>query len=169
MNSSHLLSPTRLFTLYEAREITREQWLEGMRQHFLLCFEEIEEDLSDPKLAFLERWRCRAAAKQLLKYHTEAELREVFVALSFIDDFPPATYLWNADQLESPMYCFLRERREPVLRFIEVQISRMTAHVTIEYGNLKKKERVQESIGMRRDWLGVMVVESRDYHKATTL
>ena len=62
MNASHLLSPTRLFALYEAREITREQWLEGMRQHFLLCFEEIEEDLSDPKLAFLERWRCRAAA-----------------------------------------------------------------------------------------------------------
>lgn len=162
MNASHLLSPNRLFALYDAREITREQWVEGMRQHFLLCFEEIEEDLTNPKLALLERWRCRTAAKSLLKHHTEAELREVFMALSFIDDFPPATYLWNADQLETPMYCFLRERREPVLRFIEVQISRMRAHVTIEYGNLKKKERVQERIEMRRNWQGVMVVESRD-------
>ena len=162
MNSNHLLSPNRLFTLYDAGEITREQWLEGIRQHFLLCFAEIEQDLSDPKMAFLERWRCRAAAKQLLKNHTEAELREVFMALSFMDDFPPATYLWNADQLETPMYCFLREKREPVIRFTDIQISRMTAKVTIEYGNLKKNERVQERIGLRRDWQGIMVVESRD-------
>lgn len=169
MNSSYLLSPNRLFALYGAGEITREQWREGMRQHFLLCFEEIQEDLSNPKLALLERWLCRAAAKHLLKHHTEAELREIFMALSFIDDFPPSTYLWNADQLESPMYSFLRERREPVLRFIEVQISRMKAHVTIEYGNLKKKERVQECIGLRRNWKGIMVVESRDYNGATIL
>lgn len=162
MNSGQLLSPTRLFALYDAGEITREQWLEGMRQHFLLCFKEIQEDLSQPKLALLERWRCRAAAKQLLKRHTEAELREVFLALSYIDDFAPATYLWNADQLESPMFSFLRERREPVLRFLDVQISRMTARVTIEYGNLNKKERIQESIVMRRDWQGIMVVEYRD-------
>lgn len=162
MSSSYLLSPNRLFALYDAKEITREQWIEGMRQHFLLSFVEIEEDRSNPKMALLERWRCHAAAKHLLKHHTEAELREVFVALSFIDDFPPATFLWNADQLESAMYCFLREKREPVLRFLDVQISRLTAQVTIEYGNLKKNERVQERIGMRRNWLGVMVVESRD-------
>jgi len=162
MTSSYLLSPTRLFALYDAGEITREQWLEGMRQHFLLCFEEIEEDFSNPKMALLERWRCRDAAKHLLKFHTEAELREVFMALSLLDNFPPATYLWNADQLETPMYCFLREKRQPVLRFIEVQITRMTAHLTIEYGNLKRKERLQERIVMRRNWLGIMVIESRD-------
>ena len=162
MNASHLLSPNRLFALYDAKEITREQWLEGMRQHFLLCFEEIEQDLSNPKLALLERWRCGAAAKRLLKSHTEAELREVFMALSYLDDFPPATYLWNADQRETRMYCFLRERREPVLRFLEVKISRLTAQVTIEYGNLNKKERVQESIGLRRNWQGIMTVESRE-------
>jgi len=162
MKSNHLLSPNRLFALYDAREITREQWIEGMRQHFLLCFKEIEEDFSDPDMAFLERWRCSAAAKALLKKHTEAELREVFMALSLIDDFPPATYLWNADQLETPMYCFLREKREPVLRFIEVQITRMTARVMVEYGNLNKKERVRERIRLQRDWKGIMVVESRD-------
>ena len=120
MNSRYLLSPNRLFALYDAGEITREQWLEGMRQCALFCFKEIEEDLSDPKMAFLERWQCRAAAKRLLKKHTESELREVFTALSYIDDFPPATYLWNADQLETPMYYFLREKCEPVLRFIEI-------------------------------------------------
>ena len=161
MNSSHLLSPNRLFTLYDAGEITREQWLEGMRQHFLLCFAEIEQDLSDPKMAFLERWRCRAAAKHLLKNHTEAELREVFMALSFMDDFPPATYLWNADQLDIPLHCFLREKRAPVLRFFNVQIRRLTAELTIEYGGVKSKERTRETISLRRDWRGTMVVESR--------
>lgn len=162
MDSQQLTSPNRLFALYDAGEITRDQWREGMRQHFLLALREIEEERSDPKLALMERWRCRSTAKRLLKDHTEAELREVFMALAEIDDFPPATYLWNADQLETPLYCFMREKREPVLRFIKLRISRMTASVTIEYGGLNANERVQERITMRRDWRGVMVLESRD-------
>ncbi len=162
MKPHHLPSPNRLFAWYESGQITREQWREGMRHQFLLALKEIEEDRSNPKLALLERWRCKSAARKILKNHTEAELREIFMSLAEIDDFPPANYLWNADQLDAPLYCFLREKREPVLRFSQVQICRLTADITIEYGGLNAKHRIQERITMRRDWRGIMVIESRE-------
>ena len=162
MNPQHIPSPNRLFAWYESGQITIEQWREGMRHQFLLALKEIEEERSDPKLAFMERWRCKHAARKLVKYHTEAELREIFVSLAEIDDFPPANYLWNADQPETPLYCFLREKREPIIRFLNVQINRLTANITIEYGGADIKQRIQEKITMRRDWRGVMVAESRE-------
>lgn len=84
------------------------------------------------------------------------------MSLSEIDDFPPATYLWNADQLDIPLYCFLRERRSPVLRFPSLTIRRLSADLTIEYGGVKSKDRVRETMRLRRDWRGVMIVESRE-------
>lgn len=162
MQSSHLVSPPRLLKLYQSGRITRAQWLEAMRLHFLLALKEIQEDRSEPKRAKLETWRCKNAARRLLREHTQAELREVFMALAELDDFPPATYLWNADQLDVPLHCLLREKREPVLRFSNVIIRRLTAELTIEYGGIKKKDRIRESITLRRDWRGTMTVESRE-------
>lgn len=161
MKRQNMPSPNRLYKWYQAGKITRPQWLEGMRRHFLLALDEISEDRSDPQRALLETWRCKSAARRLTKDHAEAELREVFMSLSEIDDFPPATYLWNADQLDIPLHCFLREKRAPVLRFFNVQIRRLTAELTIEYGGVKSKERTRETISLRRDWRGTMVVESR--------
>ncbi len=162
MKLQHSPSPNRLYRWYQEGKITRPQWLEGMRQHFLLALKEISEDRSDPQRALLETWRCKNAARRLKKEHTEAELREVFMSLSELDDFPPATYLWNGDQLDIPLHCFLREKRAPVLRFPKVSIRRLTAEVTIEYGAVKTKDRMRETIYLRRDWRGTMVVESRD-------
>ena len=162
MNDANLISPHRLLKLYRAEKITRAQWLAGMRMHFLLALKEIEENRSEPKRAIMESWRCKNAARRLLRGHTQSELREVFMALSDLDDFPPATYLWNADQLDVPLHCLLREKNEPVLRFPEVQIRRLTADLVIEYGGLKKKDRTREKISLRRDWRGTMVVESRE-------
>ncbi|MCP5536861.1 MAG: hypothetical protein H7A51_11605 [Akkermansiaceae bacterium] len=157
-----LIAPNRLLAYYRAGTITRTQWLHGMRQHFLLAFAEIEEDRSDPKRALLETWRCKNAARRLKKNHTEAELREVFLSLSALDDFPPATYLWNADQRDVPLHCFLREKRTPVLRFGKMEIHRLTARLIIEYGGLKAKDCLREKIHMRRDWRGTLIVESRE-------
>ena len=162
MKRQHVPSPNRLYHWYQAGKITRPQWLEGMRQHFLLALKEINEDRSDPQRALLETWRCKNAARRLKKQHTEAELREIFISLSELDDFPPATYLWNGDQLDIPLHCFLREKRAPVLRFPKIDIRRLTAEVTIEYGGVKSKDRIRETICLRRDWRGTMVVESRD-------
>jgi hypothetical protein len=157
-----LIAPNRLLAWYRSGKITRVQWLEGMRQQFLLALLEIEEDRSDPHRAMLETWRCKTAARRLLKNSSEAELREVFVALSEIDDFAPATYLWNADQRDIPLHCFLREKREPVLRFRKMDISRLRAKLIIEYGGRKASQRVRETIVLRRDWRGSLMVESRE-------
>ena len=162
MGRQHLSSPNRLLDWYRSGKITRAQWLEGMRRQFLLALTEIEQDRTDPRRARLETWRCKNAARRLKRDHSEAELREVFMSLSEIDDFPPATYLWNADQLDIPLYCFLRERRSPVLRFSKLTIRRLTADLTIEYGGVKSKDRIRETMRLRRDWRGVMVVESRE-------
>lgn len=86
------------------------------------------------------------------------------MSLSQLDDFPPANYLWNADQRETPIYSMLREKRAPVLKFKEVQIYRLSAKITIEYGSLKPRNRVVETIQLRRDWRGIMVVEDRTSH-----
>ncbi len=162
MKRQHVPSPNRLYHWYQTGKITRPQWLEGMRQHFLLALQEINEDRSDPQRAILETWRCKNAARRLTKEHTESELREVFMSLSELDNFPPSTYLWNADQLDIPLHCFLREKRAPVLRFTKMVIRRLTAELSIEYGGVKPKERIRETISLRRDWRGTMVVESRD-------
>jgi hypothetical protein len=162
MSHPPLIPPNRLLAWYRAGTITRAQWLEGMRQQFLLALAEIEADRVQPKQALLETWRCRNAARRLTRNHTEAELREVFVSLSEIDDFPPASYLWNADQTDIPLHCFLRERRIPILRFKRINIHRLAAKLTIQYGGPKAKDCILETIHLRRDWRGVMIVESRE-------
>lgn len=162
MKRQNIPSPNRLSQWYQTGKITRPQWLEGMRQHFLIALKEISEDRSDPKRAILETWRCKNAARRLTRHHTESELREVFMSLSELDDFPPSNYLWNADQLDIPLHCFLRERRAPVLRFPKIEIRRLTADLIIEYGGIKTKERICEVISMRRNWRGTMIVDSRE-------
>lgn len=162
MSQPGLIPPNRLLAWYRAGSITRAQWLEGMRHQFLLVLSEIEADRMQPRQALLETWRCRNAARRLTRNHTEAELREVFVSLSEIDGFPPASYLWNADQVDIPLHCFLRERRAPILRFKRMVIHRLAAKLTIQYGGPKPRDCVQETIHLRRDWRGVMVVEFRE-------
>lgn len=162
MSRPSLIPPNRLLAFYRAGTITRAQWLEGMRQQFQLALAEIEQDRAQPRQALLETWRCRNAARRLKRKHTEAELREVFMVLSEVDDFPPATYLWNADQLDIPLHCFLREKRVPIIRFPKIQIHRSSAKLTIEYGGLKSKYRIRETMQLRRDWRGTMIVESRE-------
>lgn len=162
MSQSSLISPNRLLAWYRSGHITQAQWRAGMKLQFKLALREIQEDRGDPQRALLETWRCKAAARRLLKEHSEAELREVMVALSEIDDFPPATYLWNADQRDIPLHCFLREKRAPVLRFRQMEISRSRAKLTIEYGSRKSKDSDRETITLRRDWRGTLMVESRE-------
>jgi hypothetical protein len=158
-----LISPNKLLTWYQSGSITRKQWLAGMRLQLLQALTEIAEDGKNPEGALMERLRCRNAARRLTKKHSETELREVFMSLSHLDDFPPANYLWNADHLETPIHTMLREKRVPVLKFNDIEIHRLSAKLTIEYGDLKAKKRTRERIHLRRDWRGVMIIEDREY------
>lgn len=157
------IPPNQLLAWYRSGKISQQQWRDGMQLQFILALKEIQQDRSQPKLALLENWRCRAAAKRLLRDSSEAELREVMMALAEIEDFSPAVYLWNADQRSTPLHCFLREKREPVLRFSKMQISRLRAELCIEYGGCKNKNSSKENIILRRDWRGTLVLESRTH------
>ena len=108
-----LISPNRLLAWYQSGAITRKQWLGGMRLQLLEALREISEDTANPQAALMERLRCRNAARKLTHKHTEAELREVFISLSQLDDFPPANYLWNADQLDTLCTAYLGKNEFP--------------------------------------------------------
>lgn len=160
--SQPLISPPRLFEMYERGVIGRDAWLDGMRAHFLQALREIQTEMRDPQESWFERMRCSMAARRALRDCRESELREVLVALSWLDDFPPAPYLWNADQMDAPLSCFFRESRWPVLRINKVQIARLQAELVVEYGSVKKSHRQRESFLFKRDWRGQLKLESRE-------
>jgi hypothetical protein len=45
-----------------------------------------------------------------------------------------------------------------------VLILRQSAKITIEYGELKPRNRTLETIQLRRDWRGVLIIEDRQRH-----
>ncbi|WP_377177891.1 hypothetical protein [Rubritalea tangerina] len=57
----------------------------------------------------------------------------------------------NAVRVNNRFHCFLREKRAPVLRFLKIEIHRLTAKLTIEYGGKKFKDLIRETIHLRRD------------------
>ena len=156
-----LRAPNRLLSGLKNGTISHEKWREGMSQHCHHAITEAEQDHAQPKLALLETWRCKVAAKKLLKKNSEAELREVFIALSELEHFPPSHYLWNADQTETPLYCFVRMKREPVLRFTQLKITQLSAEIDIQYGYGKSSELNHETIQFERDWRGQLILKSR--------
>ncbi len=129
--------------------------------HCLQALRDIQQDRLDPHRAWMETLRCKMAAKRLLKKNSEADIREVLMALSWVEDFPMANYLWNADQWDSPLHCFIRETRGPIFRILHLQVTRLRAEVQIEYGSEHKPDRLRENLIFRRDWRGQLALESR--------
>ena len=160
--SAPLLSPHRLLARYREGSITFEEWQEGMQKQCAMAIEEAEEDRANPKLAWMETIRCKNAARKLLRNNKDIEIREVFMALSLLEDFPPAVYLWNAVDRKTPLHCLLREKRFPAIHFSELVIRRLSTDLVVEYGSIKAKERTRERITLERDWQGDLNVKSRN-------
>jgi hypothetical protein len=78
-------------------------------------------------------------------------LREVFIALADVPDFPPARYLWNAAHPDVPLHCFLRIRREPVLRILNMETKAGEFRVLVEYGEAAKGKGTRRSFHLKRD------------------
>ncbi len=156
-----LLTPQRLLAEYENGTITLMQWRAGIRAHCEIALKEAEEELEEPKLALLELWRTKIAVKKLRKKNKDSAIREALFALSELDDFPPAVYLWNADQRSTPLHCFLRETRYPVIRFPIFKITQLRAEIEVEYGSLDKKLSTKEQILLERHWQGDLRLYSR--------
>jgi hypothetical protein len=151
----------QLFRLFEDGELTREQLQAAMAWHGRRILDDIARARMEPAGSFLEQALSRRAAAKLAAAHGEAELREVFVALSELPDFPPAHLLWNAAHRDVPLYCFLRMRTEPVFRVVRFRVDRMMTVVEVEHGSSRKKLVTREEIRLRRNRHAQMVVEER--------
>jgi hypothetical protein len=148
--------------MFDRGEISREQFRAMLDVHARALIEEMEEVHQNWLAAWMETLRNRRVAKRLAHDHGEPLLREVFVALSEVPDFPLAGWLWNADRPHLPLHCFLRSRREPVFRVLRISSAPFTVHVSIEFGSTRKSEAMRENFSFERDRLGRLSFVSRE-------
>lgn len=146
-----LPSPRQLFAQFERGEIEREQLHALLAVHARELIAEMEEDRLHPAMAWVEGLLARRAVMQLVRRHGARLVREVFMALAEVEDFPPARYLWNASHPDVPLHCFLRMRREPVFRILQLGQRAETVHVTVEYGDGSRGGPLRRSFLLRRD------------------
>ena len=150
-----------MFRLFERGDLTRAQLHAALAWHASQILEEVAEARRNPVQAYLEEALRRRAAARLARVHGEAELREVFAALSEVDDFPPGQLLWNAEHRDVPLRCFLRIRTEPVFRVLRFEAEAMSISIVVEHGKAKKKETTREEFVLCRDRYARLVVSGR--------
>ncbi len=160
-NASQVPTPRELFRRWDAGEISREEFQVAMAVHARELIEEIEEDKRNPVLAYLETLKCRALAMKLTIQHGEKLVREVLLALSMVDAFPPARFLWNAAHTHVPLHCFFRVGREPVFRIIRLNAAAQSALVEVEHGSRERALSVREEFTLRRNRRSELLVEAR--------
>jgi hypothetical protein len=148
--------------MFDRGEITREQFRALLDVHARALIEEMEDAHQNWLAAWMETLRNRRVAARLARDHGEPLLREVFVALSDVPDFPLAAWLWNADRPHLPLHCFLRTRREPVFRVLRVSSEPFLVLVTVEFGGAKRSEAVRERFSFERDRFGRLSLVGRE-------
>jgi hypothetical protein len=144
-------NPNQLFAMFERGEIEREELHALMSAHARELIVEMEEDYQNPAAAWIESLLARQAAGRLARRHGERLVREVLVALSELIEFPPARHLWNADHPDVPLHCFLRIRREPVFRILQLTRRDEVIELRVEHGDSKKGRGTREIFILRRD------------------
>jgi|JI6StandDraft_1071083.scaffolds.fasta_scaffold05979_2 hypothetical protein len=157
------LSPRQLFNLLDSGRISREEFRERMKECAEEIITEMEEDHLNPVAALLEQMISRRAASKLLRHHEEPLIREVLQALSEVDDFSPARWLWNAAHPHIPLHAFFRSKREPVFRVVTLEAMPQLVTVTVEYGTAGTDGVVREQLRMRRDRRGRLGLERRQF------
>ena len=147
-------TPNLLIEKWQRGEIEREEMQQLMKQHQLALLEEAEHYHWNPIAGYLEGLLNKRAARTLIANHGEAAIREIFLALSRMQDFPPSAYLWNADHWDIPLHAFLRNRSTPVFRVREILVKTTRAVLLIEHGSSKKAETTRERLFLNRNWRG---------------
>ncbi|HSH92981.1 MAG TPA: hypothetical protein VK968_02470, partial [Roseimicrobium sp.] len=109
--------------------------------------------------------RNRRAAGKLARESGEALVREIFVALSEVPGFPLAHWLWNADRMHLPLYCFIRSGVEPVFRVLKVVPAPFVVMIRVEYGSKEKGAATREKFTFTRDRLGRLKLSDREIVK----
>ena len=118
--------------------------------------------VDSPVVFYLDYLRNRSLAAKLVRRHGESAVREVLAGLGEVAGFPPANLLWNANHWDVPLHCFFRTKREPVFRVVRLETERTRASVSVEHGSPRRGAAVREVFQLRRNWSGVMVVETRE-------
>ncbi len=155
------VSPRQLFQMLDSGRITREQFRAGMAECAQELIAEMEEDRLNPAEALLEQVLSRRTASRLTKIHEETIIRETLQALSELDEFPPARWLWNAAHPHIPLHAFFRSRRKPIFRVTRIEAMPQLVTVSVEYGTSGSGEITQEDIRLRRDRRGRLGLERR--------
>jgi hypothetical protein len=155
-------TPNHLIEKWQRGEIEREEMQSLMKQHQLALLEEAEEYHRNPIAGYLEGLLNKRAANLLIKAHGEASIREILLAMSHLQVFPPSAYLWNADHWDVSLHAFFRTRSAPVFRIREIMVKSTRAVLLIEHGSPKKNETSRERITLNRDWRGDMEVVKRE-------
>lgn len=162
MVSPAVRTPRQIFLALDRGELTREQFREEMSVHAHGLIEEMVEAHENPAASWMETLRNRRSAARLINAHGEALVREMFIALSDVPGFPLANWLWNADNINIPLYCFLRSRREPLFRVLLIVREPSLLTINVEYGSAKKTEIKRERMTLRRDRWGSLMVAVRE-------
>lgn len=153
--------PQKLFRQFEAGEITRAELQATCALHQREMIAEIEEMKLNPVAAYIEELLIKREADKIRREYGEGIVREVFIALAEVPDFPPAILLWNADHRDVPFHCFFRFRREPVFRLLKLKKETMTTTVEVEYGSIKRKLATREVFTLHRSVGESFVVSKR--------
>lgn len=148
--------------MFERGEIERTELQTLMAVHARELITEMEEDCRNPAAAWIESLLARQAAGCLARRHGQRLVREVLVALAAVKDFPPARFLWNADHPDVPLHCFMRMRREPVFRILQLIPRDELLVLNVEYGDSKRGRGTREILTLRRDAQWRLRVDSRD-------
>jgi len=144
-------TPKQLFALFERGEIPREELRALLAVHARELISEMEEDYQNPATAWIESLLARRAASRLVRRHGARLLREILIALAEVQDFPPAHHLWNAAHPDVPLHCFLRMRREPVFRILNIANQSNIIKLLVEHGDARRGQGTRRTFILKRD------------------
>jgi hypothetical protein len=153
-------TPNQLFERFERGEIEREELQSLMAVHARELIREMEDDYRNPALAWIESLLARQAAGRLVRRHGSRLMREILTALAEVTDYPPARYLWNASHPDVPLHCFLRIRREPVFRILDICHRSGVIELLAEHGDAGRGRGTRRMFILKRDELWRLRVEA---------
>lgn len=155
-------SPQKLFRLWDAGSISREDFHRLMAVHARELIEEMEQAKKNPLMAWMHQLFNRREAARWAGGHGEALVREILFALADEESFPPSRWLWNATHPHVPLHVFFRAREMPRFRFLKLRATSQAVTVEIEHGGSDTAPPVREEFYLRRYRNMRLMVERRD-------
>ena len=159
---ARLQTPPKLMQEFEAGVIDRAELHAQMARHARALIAEMEIEYAHPLETMWELLRNRHQAARLSARHGERRVREVLSALSEMEDFSPASLLWNAGHVHVPLHCFVRCKRAPIFRVKKMTSTAVSVTIWIEYNEHDGEEVVKEKIHLLRNRKWVLEVVRRE-------